>query len=220
MPRPERDEAAERNLEQCAIVRTIGQRLREARELCNMSQLMAAERLGYSNSSKLAKVENSSDTCSVPLWLIVRAAKLYDVSVDFLFGLSDDWESDPAARNANAIHHFLLEARAREAAREIEALRRFGSRLDLIETATVELSDAMDWLFAVIIRFWELNKAEFEDMKGGATLVKALEKAEAASRSAKDKLRRLKADIGTEPRARGISLSGPTSINQVFSTNQ
>src|SRR5690606_20806096 len=100
-----------------------------------------------------------------------------------------------------------------------EALRRFGSRLDLIETATVELSDAMDWLFAVIIRFWELNKAEFEDMKGGATLVKALEKAEAASRSAKDKLRRLKADIGTEPRARGISLSGPTSINQVFSTN-
>lgn len=60
--------------EQARLVQTIGARLAEARELCNMSQSVAAQRLGYSNSSKLSKVEGATDTNSVPLWLIVRAS--------------------------------------------------------------------------------------------------------------------------------------------------
>lgn len=80
--------------EQLALVRVIGDRLRQARELCNLSQSVAAKRLGYSNSSKLSKVEGATDTNSVPLWLILRAAKVYEVSIDFLFGLTDEWETD------------------------------------------------------------------------------------------------------------------------------
>jgi hypothetical protein len=29
----------------------------------------------------------------VPLWVILRAAKVYEVSVDFIFGVTDDWET-------------------------------------------------------------------------------------------------------------------------------
>ena len=82
----EKKPAANTRMEQAAAVKTIGARMRQARELCNLSQSAAAKRLGYSNSSKLSKVEGATDTNSVPLWLILRAAKVYEVSIDFLFG--------------------------------------------------------------------------------------------------------------------------------------
>ena len=43
--------------EKAAVVRVIGTRMREARELCNMSLSEASKRLGYANPSKLSKVE-------------------------------------------------------------------------------------------------------------------------------------------------------------------
>lgn len=81
---PEKKPSSTR-IEQVAAGETIGARMREARELCNMSQSAAARRLGYSNPSKLSKVEGATDTNSVPLWLIVRAASVYEVSIDYLW---------------------------------------------------------------------------------------------------------------------------------------
>lgn len=78
-------------IEQSEIVKVIGTRLREARELCNMSQSVAATRFGYANSSKLAKVENATDTNSAPVWLILRASEVYEVSVDYLLGAGGYW---------------------------------------------------------------------------------------------------------------------------------
>ena len=40
--------------EKAAVVRVIGTRMREARELCNMSLSEASKRLGYANPSKLS----------------------------------------------------------------------------------------------------------------------------------------------------------------------
>ncbi len=59
--------------DQNKLVRTIGERLRVARELNNLSQSEAARRLGYANPSKLSKIEAAADTNSVPLWLIHAA---------------------------------------------------------------------------------------------------------------------------------------------------
>ena len=70
----------------------VYKRQRQARELCNLSQSVAAKRLGYLTSAKLSKVEAAADTNSVPLWLIHRAASIYDVSTEFLFGFTDDFE--------------------------------------------------------------------------------------------------------------------------------
>ena len=63
--------------QQAELVKTIGARLKESRELCNMSLSESARQLGYANPSKLSKVENATDTRSVPFWLIPAAAKLY-----------------------------------------------------------------------------------------------------------------------------------------------
>ena len=71
--------------EKAKLVRMIGLRMKHARELVNMTQEYAAEKLGYANSSKLSKIENASDTDNVPNYIIERAATLYDVSVDYLY---------------------------------------------------------------------------------------------------------------------------------------
>lgn len=92
--------------QQAAVVRTIGARLREARELCNLSLSTAAKQLGYANPSKLSKVELATDTNSVPLWLILRAARAYEVSVDYLFGITDDW----GVRGPHGTQGWLLDA--------------------------------------------------------------------------------------------------------------
>jgi transcriptional regulator with XRE-family HTH domain len=76
-----------------ALFKIVGARLMQAREMCGMTLSEAARQLGYANPSKLSKVEHASDAASVPFWLIPEAAQLYDVSTEFLFGLSDDFET-------------------------------------------------------------------------------------------------------------------------------
>ena len=56
------------------------------RELCNLSQVEAARRLGRTRPS-CQKVEAATDTNSGPARLITAAAQVYEVSVDFLFGI-------------------------------------------------------------------------------------------------------------------------------------
>lgn len=59
-----------------ALTKTIGARMKEARELAGISQSDAARRLGYKNSAKLSKIENASDGYPVPILTIWRAAML------------------------------------------------------------------------------------------------------------------------------------------------
>lgn len=76
-------EIPELRRKQTEAVKTIGARLKASRVLCNLSLSEAARRLGYANPSKLSKVENATDTNSVPLWLIRDAAELYEVSTEY-----------------------------------------------------------------------------------------------------------------------------------------
>lgn len=180
--------------EQAELVRAFGARMREAREMCNLSQTAAARRLGYANSTKLAKVENASDTNSVPLWLIVRAANLYDVSVDFLVGATEGFERDPMERDAISIHRWLLAEREKQAARELAVLYQVGGALTELSNLTEKLSSAVDEMLTAVLRFWERNR-EFEDMPASSTVVGALERSEALAREARTKLSLVRAKM-------------------------
>lgn len=160
---------ADTKVEQFELIRVIGRRMFEARELCNMSQLVAAKRFGYANSSKLSKVEGATDTNSVPLWLIARAARLYEVSIDFLFGLSDDWETG-AGLGEQA---FLLEAW--EAARRRDLSVLLALRRDVADVSKMvpALNHAAEQVIEAIQRFRELNAGFDDEMRGGARLVAA-----------------------------------------------
>jgi transcriptional regulator with XRE-family HTH domain len=180
-------------MEQAATVKTIGARMRQARELCNLSQSAAARRLGYSNPSKLSKVEGATDTNSVPLWLIVRASSVYEVSIDFLFGVTDDWEIGARMTQERATSAWLFDAWEKARQRDMDVLRKLHNKVEAMEEAIALMLAATDDVGAALARFAELNPV-FEDMKAGGRLVGAVERATDAAKNAKAKMTRFRVE--------------------------
>lgn len=159
--------------EQSELVKTIGAKMREARELCGYSQTKAAKLLGYKNSSKLAKIENATDTNSVPISILHRASKVYDVSLDFLFGVSDDWERDPVVSQQRVVGQWLYEHWERAKNAEVNAIRVLFNKLSVIEKAATHAVTRSKENHEAVTRVQEINP-QFDDMKGGARLLRLL----------------------------------------------
>ena len=122
---------SEIRLKQARTLRVCGARFKEARvELCNMTLSHAAGQLGYANPSKLSKVENASDGYPVPLWLLVEASKLYEVSTDFLLGASDDWERSARMTQEREVSRFQAELIEKAICHSCGMARRFNDELE------------------------------------------------------------------------------------------
>lgn len=180
-------------IEQAAVVKTIGARMREARELCNMSQSAAAKRLGYSNPSKLSKVEGATDTNSAPLWLISRASKLYDVSIDFLFGTSDDWETGLQ----RPVQTWLVVEWEKFRLADMKALEKLHRRVAAVSSLLPAIAEESERTAEAIERFAELNP-EFDDMRGSARLAAAAENLIRHAAKANSTIQRFRLEIGVD----------------------
>ncbi|WP_301001528.1 helix-turn-helix domain-containing protein [uncultured Parasutterella sp.] len=177
--------------EQAALVKTIGERLKDARELCNLSQQSAAQKLGYRNSSKLAKVERATDTNSVPLWLIMRAAKLYEVSVDYLFGLNEDWEKSARLTIERQTGLWLHEQWEILRRRDLAVLQSLYARTEILDGVVAEQLMLTKELKEALNSFRYLNP-DFDDYRGGNRLVSVSEKIQDAILKAESKLKRFR----------------------------
>jgi len=175
------------------VVKTIGARMREARELCNMSQSAAAKRLGYSNPSKLSKVEGATDTNSAPLWLIVRAARLYDVSIDFLFGASDDFETGLQ----RPVQTWLIGEWEKSRLADMKALEKLHRRVAAVSSLLPAVADEAERTAEAIKSFSCLNP-EFEDMRGSARLAAAAENLIRHAEKASSTIQRFRVEIGAD----------------------
>lgn len=82
------------NKSEIALIQAIGRRMADARMLCGYTQTKAAHLLGI-KPIMLGKLEAGVNVKYVPLSLVHRAARLYDISLDFIFGESEDWELAP-----------------------------------------------------------------------------------------------------------------------------
>lgn len=179
---------AQETLESIEIAATIGQRMRAARQALNLSQLNAARQLGYANSSKLAKIEGGMGdwgraSRNVQLWVIERAACLYGVSADYLFGLCDN----PAGlewietQELDEVCHDLIrneecrEAKARELIVLAAGLQRASDLMAGISSAVGQMSQAM--------RLVEQNET-WQDARGGSRLASACERVTTTVRTA------------------------------------
>lgn len=183
---------AKEKKEQAALVQVIGNRLREARELCNLSQIEAARRLGYANSSGLAKLERATDVRSVPLWVIQRAARIYDVSLDYLFGASDDWEVGARMTIERETSAWLHEAWERARRRDMDTLRRLHDRVEVLQASVATMLSVANELEAAMARFIELNPTFEEDMPGGAKLLRSVRRVSGSACGAQAKLARFR----------------------------
>lgn len=176
-----------------AAVKMIGARLREAREMNNFSLSEAARRLGYSNPSKLSKVENASDTNSVPVFLIRDAAELYDVSADYIFGLADDWETGVP----RGMTSWLADRWEQQRRRDVAAMAALGARIDACaELIPFLAADAREVLDAVR-RLDALNPEAWPEIRGGGRLNSAAERLERNARAAAEAEKRLKIELTT-----------------------
>lgn len=193
--------------EQAAAVKIIGARMRQARELCNLSQSAAAKRLGYQNPSKLSKVELATDTNSVPLWLIVRAASVYEVSVDFLFGSTDDWEVGARMTQEREVSAWMFDTWEKTRQRDMETLKRLHDRMQMLAETVATMLAASEDAGLALARFSELNP-EFEEMRAGARLVGAVERAVDAAKNSKTKMERFRMDcVVAAPNSHQLSLA-------------
>ncbi|SET41091.1 Helix-turn-helix domain-containing protein [Nitrosomonas marina] len=159
-----------------ALARSIGKRLKMARERAGFTQVDAAEQLGYTNSSKLAKVERATDTNSVPLWLILRAARVYETSIDFIFGETDDWEIGYKSWIERDVSKWVFTANEQFHLREMEILKSLMMRTKVIHDSVEDMSYVSQELEQAMRRFIELNSGFETDMRGGSRLLAAIEK--------------------------------------------
>ena len=125
-----------------ALAKNMGLRLRASRESIGMAQGEAARRLGYANQTKLAKIEGGTDTNSVPHWVVLRAARLYDVSIDYIYGESDDWELSARALQERDMAKWMMEAWEAGRQRDLEVLRKLKLRMNAITEAVTGLFSA------------------------------------------------------------------------------
>lgn len=184
--------------EQVRLIKMIGRRMRESREeLAGFSQIEAAKLLGYSNSSKLAKIEGATDTNSVPLLTILRAAQVYEVSIDFLFGVADDWERDPQLCRERAIGRWLYEHLDRARTRDVAIFAELAQRIEIATAQITQLANGAERASSAFDRFADINPT-FPDLIGGARLQTSLSALDDAGRKARAALRRLNLDLGLE----------------------
>lgn len=179
-------------VEQSAVIKTFGARMKQARELCNLSQVTAAQRLGYANSSKLSKVEGATDTNSVPMWLIVRASRVYEVSTDYLMGQTDEWEIGMRIPIEGEASEWLFKAFRKTSQREMLVLLKLHKKMVVIDDCLTKMQGAIGEVNAALERFRELHPNFETEMRGSARLVGAVERASLSAKHAQSCMQKFK----------------------------
>jgi transcriptional regulator with XRE-family HTH domain len=164
MPESPKTEAALRML--------IAQRMKEAREFNGLTQVAAAKQMGYENSTQLSLHESGGRMPT--LVVVVHAAAVYGVPVDYLLGLTDEPERDPrmAARIAaiaatRTIVDSAVTAITDHVAANLVTDGLAHQVIDEVDAALRELADA----FAVVRR---RASDDFDELIGGGRLERAI----------------------------------------------
>ena len=155
------------------ITRVICDRLRESRELCGLIIDDAAELMRI--NPKLLWVYETGNygnyqTCKLPLWFLALAAETYDVSLDYLFGGHENFESNlEACRDRELLTLVNLRYLTEAKATRLE-LAKQSNRLAVIEAVVGLLPNYLRRITDAFKRYRELNPDTFDDRLGSNTL--------------------------------------------------
>lgn len=153
--------------------RVIGGRFLEARELNGYQQVEAANLFGYKNSAQLSQWERGQRMPPIPR--ILQASSIYRVSLDYLFGISNEPDRDPInaerlllMRNAESVLSGMTQ-------KIVDAMLVQTRECIPVISAAKLMVDEGDKLMSAFIRFRELNLVFDEEMKGSARLANAFD---------------------------------------------
>lgn len=158
-------------------VKTVNAKMRQvvstrfvaAREMNGMSQTEASIRMGYKKSTQLCLWEMGKRL--PPIDRMIVASLCYSVSLDYLYGLSDEPERDPRFAEQSAMLRTMedmLRANAQSVAATLTAYARTGGiGILTVKALNARAADAS----AAVRRFVEINQPKFDSMRGGAPVL-------------------------------------------------
>ncbi len=176
--------------DQAALAKRVGERLCEARKMAGFNQLNAAKHLGYANSSKLAKIEGGKDSNQIPIWVLKRAACLYDCSVDYLIGNTETMEVGDARRaTMSEMMTHMREDWERMRERDVITQQGMVERIVTVENTVTLFEIEAAEAEKALARLIEINP-KWSEIKGGSRVEDAVARTAAAARTARHRLNR------------------------------
>ncbi len=195
--------------DQAELAKEVGARLKEAREMVGLSQLVAAKNIGYSNSTKLSKIETGKHSSQIPMWVLKRAAQVYDVSLDYLLGVTESMERDDLGHHIyREMATHMREEWNRYRHRDIIVQSSMIERVKCIEGSVSHIGTEAEQAEKAMIRLVELNSKLWDKMRGGHKALASVQATAAAARTANQKMKRFR----NENRASG----GTPQLDLVF----
>ncbi|NDI85107.1 helix-turn-helix domain-containing protein [Undibacterium crateris] len=164
------------------INEVVRKRLIHARNLNRLDQIEASQLLGYKNSSALSKVE--SGFAKIPKDFLIKAAKAYGVSMDYLMGLHDEPERDPETAERMAILRAVREQIAAQNDRMVTVLLANAADMTPMQGYMSSLLTSMNKCFLAFDTVCRRNSQFEEDVIAGSTLQSAIDEAHAVVQAA------------------------------------
>ena len=188
------------------LAKVIGERFRYSREtLSGFSQGKAASLLGISQVT-LSNIENGVDGRIPAHKIIDKASDLYSVSIDFIYGKTEEWETNIDYIQERQIGTVLFSELEAMKVKEINVIRQLGKKISVIEGAASfaisylkEVGEAVD-----LIR--NLNPEFDDDIRGGASLIRKVQEGMAIASGINAQLTRIKAYNDLSVKETGINL--------------
>lgn len=167
--------------------RAFGERMRTARELAGITLTDAALAMGYSQPVQLSNMENGQRPITVRV--LISCANLYGTTTDYLCGLTEDVDRDPAAASVRRISssvassiHRLADTMVNSSITALRKVMPSAAQGERIAAMAVEAHSALR-------DFRTLNR-RFDDMAGGNRLAARLDTVAAASREYLEQMQR------------------------------
>jgi transcriptional regulator with XRE-family HTH domain len=173
-----------------ALTKIIGERMQEARELLQFTRSTASDLLGCA-IAELTNIEHCVDVETIHVLVIYKAAQAYDVSMDFLFGLSDDWERDPVVSQQRQFGAMVHDWHKNQLSALAVGMATKQRQQDVLAYSVKNLIHGIDEINEAFLIFKEMNY--FDDLPAGSKLQYNIGNAVTHCNQAKRKLVRCKA---------------------------
>lgn len=150
------------------------ERIISARIMNGFTATEASKRMGYQNSTQISLIEAGRRPVPTGWKFLQKMSRVYSVSMDYLVGISPNPEIDAIAAEGFAIMRGFEELQKTQAAAMTTAFIRYGAQGRPSQGDLQELCDTADAAIDAL-RLMRDRSPRFDGMRGGATLLAAIE---------------------------------------------